>query len=225
MKNITKNRIFLILIGATLLTTSCKKSYIVGGNKSGNAYLNSSNYDALAAMPQFDTLVQLIDAAGLKENINEAGTIFAPTNRSVLTYLNQRTLYLQNTVDLSKKFLLDSLSYYLQNNINGTKDSLKMYLLNEKLTPDMLTEEGSVYQTGLANDNARISFEETTDGNSGYTDLISTVPRLLYYAQSWDGSQEEDESDKVLVKTAFIKTKTGIINALEAGHVLFFYGR
>jgi hypothetical protein len=135
-----------------------------------------------------------------------------------------RTLFLQNNVDQSKFFLLDSLNYYLKNNIQGTKDSLLMYLIADHLTPQDVTLDGTIYPTGLNNDKVLVSFEETKDGNMGYTDLISSVPRILYYAQLWDG-QGDPEENKILVKTAFIKTKTGSINALDPGHILFFYGR
>ena len=227
MKNKTFEKILMLalLVLGVGIYSSCKKDYIVGGSLSEEPFKNSSNYEALASMPQFDTLIQLIDAAGLKDAVNQAGTIFAPTNTSVLNYLNQRTVLLQNTVDLSKKFLLDSLNYYLENNIKGTRDSLKMYLLGTKLTPDMLSEDGALYQTGLTDDKVHITFEETTDGNNGYTDVISSVPRLLYYTQNWSGIPLEDESERALVKTAFIKTQTSIINVLESGHTLFFYGR
>lgn len=226
MKNKTNTAHLLLLVTLILgIYTSCKKDYVVGGSLSDTPYIHKSNYDALATLPQFDTLIQLIDAAGLKEDVNNAGTVFAPTDRSILAYLNNRTLFLQNTEDLSKMFLLDSLNYYLKNNINGTRDSLRMYLLKIKLTPDILTEEGTIYETGLVNDKVRISFEETTDGNNGYTDKISSVPHLLYYTQNWGGIPQEEEDERVLVKTAFIKTQNSVINVLEPGHVLFFYGR
>lgn len=221
-----KKHVFIIL-GAMLILTSCKKDYVEGGKISDiNRFANVTTLDALRSMPQFDTLVQLIDAAGIQDQINAKGTLFAPTNGSVRSYLSMRTLFLQNTVDLSKSFLLDSLTYHLKNNLNGIKDSLLMYLIDKPLTPDLLTEDGTVYPTKFSGDNVSISFEETTDGNMGYTDLISSVPRLMFYAQLWGREQsEEDEQNKILIKTAFIKTENGIINVLDPGHTLFFYGR
>ena len=232
MKNINisrsiSHRGWQALLFTSLFITlfSCKKDYIEGGSISNvDRFAGVSTYEALQQMPQFDTLVQLIDAAGIQDAVNKAGTVFAPTNGSVRDYLEERTLFLQNTVDQSKFFLLDSLNYYLKNNISGTKDSLLMYLIPEQLTPQNVTMEGTVYSTGLTNDKVMVSFEETKDGNMGYTDLISSVPRLLYYAQIWDG-QGDPQENKILVKTAFIKTKSGSINALDPGHVLFFYGR
>jgi hypothetical protein len=75
MKKILVNTAFFLILIAAL--ASCKKDYITGGQiEDVNMYKNNTNYEVLAQDPAYDTLVQLIDAAGLKDKINEPGTTF-----------------------------------------------------------------------------------------------------------------------------------------------------
>lgn len=221
----------LILIGLT----SCQKNYVIGGKKEDvNKYKDISTYDVLNSMPQFDTLVQIIDASGLKDKINQDNTtFFAVNNQAVLSYLEMRTIILQNTVDQYAKFTLDSLINYVSKNINGTRDSLLMYLVSEKLTPENLTSAGKLYPSNLPGDTVIVSYEETKDPLLGYTDLVSTPPSLVYFAQLW-GHYNLDENDstaanipsstgvRVLIRTSFIMTKNGVINVLGSTPLFFF---
>ncbi len=225
---------------------ACTKDYITGGTTQNvNMYKNTSTYDVLTKFQEFDTLVQLIDAAGLKDKINEQGTtFFAVSNRSVNNYLQLRTIYLQNTVDVYAKFALDSLTYYLKNNINHTADSMYMYLVKTVTTPQSLTGIGTIYPTELAGDNAIISYEPTRDGSLGYTSIVSTAPRVVYFTQLWqhyningtDSTAADVPSStgvRTLVSTSFLNTQNGVINVLTPGvttsanaigTTLFFYG-
>ncbi|MBO9620795.1 MAG: hypothetical protein J7539_17360, partial [Niabella sp.] len=137
--------------------------------------------------------------------------------------------------DQTKKFLLDSLIYYLKNNKNGTADSLGMYLLpNIKIAPDNSNTIGTMYPTALAGNNIIVSFEPTTDGNMGYYKYVSSVPRLLYFTQLWKPYQLSSDSTAAQVpsktgvhtrvSTAFMNTQNGVINVLTPGNSLFFYG-
>jgi hypothetical protein len=84
---------YIPLLIIIITTGACQKSYITGGSPENvNAYANTLTYDVLKSNPLYDTLVQVIDAAGLKDQINAAGTtFFAPSDYSVFNYLNYRT--------------------------------------------------------------------------------------------------------------------------------------
>jgi len=233
MKN-TLLRVLLLVFMAGAWT-ACKKDYIVGGSAENvNAYKNTTTYDVLKSLPLYDTLVQLIDTAGLKDKLNEQGTtFFAPSDYSIYSYLNQRTIQVQN-VDPSAKFALDSLFYYLRNNINGTKDSLLMYLVHQTLPYSVLTNTGAFYPTELTGDTVIISYEYTKDGNLGYNSLVSGVPQVVYFTQLWQPYDLSDSNPAseitpdigihTLCTTSGVITKTGMINALSNSHTLFFYG-
>ncbi|WP_346239581.1 hypothetical protein ABDK00_009485 [Niabella insulamsoli] len=222
---------------AVVLLVACKREYIVGGDVHDvNMYKNVSTYDVLKKFPEYDTLVQLIDAGNLQEAINQNNsTFFAVNNRSIFAYLNARTIFLQNTVDQNKKFLLDSLIYYIKNNINNTRDSLLMYLVpNLQVNPDGVTQIGNIYPSALNGSRIIVSFEETVTANDGYYSNISTIPRLLYFTQLWKPYQIGQDSTaaavppatgiRTRVKTSFINTQNGVLNALNTA-TLFYYGQ
>jgi hypothetical protein len=239
MTNLIMKKIISISVAAFImmafLFTSCKKDYITGGSPENvNIYKDSTTYDVLKGNPMYDTLVQVIDAAGLKEKINAEGTtFFAPNDNSILQYLEARTLFVQQHYDQNAKFALDSLKYYLQNNINGTRDSLLMYQVNASLTYSALNNVGKIYPTSLTGDSVIVSFEQTTDGHLGYTDLVSQAPQIVYFTQLWDhyDISKSNPASKVpdnvgvrnLVKTSGIVTKNGILNLLDNSNKLFFY--
>lgn len=235
------HKLIIKIVGVLLMMSvfvACKKSdYIVGGETQDvNMYKNMTTYEVLKSNTQFDTLVQLIDAAGLKETINQTNsTFFGVTNTSISKYLTERSNYVQATIDQNKKFLLDSLVYYLQNNIDGTRDSLLMYLIPGKtLLYSDLNKYGAIYQTALGGDSAAVSYEETKDESLGYNSLVSSIPKLIYFTQLWyeyDLSESNPASDipesvgvRTRVQTSNMQSKNGVVHVLEGSHVLFFYG-
>lgn len=234
MKNSLSGKILPLLFIACMWG-ACKKDYIVGGAPHNqNANQNISTYDLLKTIPLYDTLIQLIDTAGLKDKLNEQGvTFFAPSDYSIYSYLNQRTIRVQN-VNASAKFALDSLFYYLRNNVNGTRDSLQMYLIHRSLPYSALTNTGAFYPTELAGDTVIVSYEFTKDGDLGYNPLVSGVPQLVYFTQLWHPFDLNDANPAsnitpdigvhTLCSSSGIVTKTGIVDALSNSHTLFFYG-
>lgn len=229
---------FLLLAGLALLVlASCKKQdYITGGvPEDVNKYKNTSTYDVLAKNPLYDTLVKVIDAAGMKDKINAQGsTFFAPSDYSIYRYLAARTYVVQQTINQDSNFGLDSLLYYVTNNINGTRDSLSLYLIPQLLTYNMLTETGAYFPTGLAGDNVIVSYETTKDSYLGYNPVVSSYPRLVYFTHLWypytlndanpAGDVPLDIGVRTLVVASGLQTQNGIINALDNSHILFFYG-
>jgi hypothetical protein len=227
---------FAALFTVFLIFNACKKNYISGGTPEDvNRYKNTKTYDVLKTNLLYDTLIQLIDAAGLKDKINEPGTtFFAPSDYSIFHYLNLRTIYVQNNINQNEKFGLDSLVYYLQNNINGTRDSMLIYLIHMPLSFTALTNTGTLYPTELTGDTVVVSYEYTKDGNLGYNPVVSSQPQLVYFTQLWyhfdlsnanpAGNITPDIGVHTLCKTSGITTQNGIINTLENSHTLFFYG-
>lgn len=226
----------LVVFGiAALMLNACKKDYITGGSPEDvNAFKDSTTYDVLLHNSNYDTLVQVIDAAGLEEKINQQGTtFFAPSDVSIYNYLNARTIFVQENYDENAQFGLDSLKYYLQNNVGGIRDSLLMYLVAKPLTYSSLNKNGTIYPTMLPGDSVIVSYEVTTDSKLGYTDLVSQAPQVVYFTQLWyhfdlgGGNTASDVPDNVgvrnLVKTSGILTKNGVLNLLDNSNLLFFY--
>lgn len=204
-----------------VLVISCKKQdYITGGQKS-NPVSNQTTYDYLKgnSMHLFDTLLLLVDAAGLKDSINQTGiTFFAPTDYSIDLYFEERTLAAQK-IDPNGEYSLDTMLKY---DLGRLKDSLKMYIIHQSLTFSMLTQDGTEYPTGLPGDSAVVSYETTEDPNLGYSSLVSNVPQLLYFTQMWYPAPAAGVH--TLCQTSGIQTTTGMLDVLTNSHVLFFYG-
>jgi hypothetical protein len=238
-KSFIMKRIFLINLAAftmiVLVFSACKKSYITGGAPEDlNKYKNTSTYDVLKSDPLYDTLVQIIDAAGIKDKINEQGTtFFAPSDNAILQYLVLRTDYVHNHISDTMSFALDSLVYYLKNNVNGTKDSMMMYLIHQSLPFSALTNTGALYPTELAGDTVIVSYEFVSDAGLGYNDLVSRQPQVLYFTQLWQhydlndsntaGQVPSDVGTHTLIKTSGIITQNGMMNYLDNSNPLFFY--
>ena len=221
--------------GILLIFSACKKDYITGGvPEDVNTYKNMTTYDVLKSSPLYDTLVQVIDAAGIKDKINEQGTtFFAPSDYSILGYLNLRTIYVQENINQDSKFGLDSLLYYVTNNTDGTRDSLLMYLVHQPLSYSVLTNTGALYPTELAGDTVAVSYEYTKAGTLGYNSVVSSQPQIVYFTQLWyhyDLSKDNPASDipldigvHTLCNTSGIITSNGIMNSLSNSHTLLFY--
>lgn len=229
MKKILVKIAFFLLLTAAM--TSCTKDYITGGEiEDVNMYKDKTNFEVLSQDPLFDTLVQIIEASGLKDKINQAGsTFFAPSDYTILKYLQLRTAYVQSNYSQDAKFGLDSLNYYLKNNKDNTTDSLLMYMIPKPLPYSALDRTGVVYQTGLAGNMVVVSYEPV-----GKNNVVSTVPRQVIFTQLWfpyvvnEANPAEEIPEDIGVRTSCItsgiNTKSGIMNYLNNYHTLFFYG-
>jgi hypothetical protein len=229
-----KNKL-IILFSAVVVTllslNSCEKSYTSGGIQDVNIFSQKTNYEYLQSNPVFDTLIKCIDAAGLKDAVNAAGTYFAPTDYAILGYLGKRTIVAQRTNQYAK-WGLDSLLNSITKNYKGVKDSLKMYLFTQKLTYDVLTGAGKYYTSGLANYSPIISYETSNSGSLGYNSNYSTYPRVVYFAHLYkpyalsetnpSSLIPSDVGSRVLITTSGINTKNGVVHVLSPTHSLFF---
>jgi len=214
---------------AAVAFIGCKKdNYIVGGKlESTTTTLSTYDYLKNNRFKMFDTLLMLVDKAGLKDVINQQGiTFYAPSDYSIDNYLNKRTIEVQN-VDPNKKYTIDTLIKY---DLNNFKDSLNAYIVHSTVTYNSLTENGVVFKTALGNQ-AVISYETTTDPTLGYSGAISTLPRIEYYTfikgsplpSPLVASQIPDTVGvRVLCQTSGLTTATGQLDVLSNTHILYF---
>lgn len=214
---------------AAVLVISCKKNDYLSGGSLHNAKVNMTTYDYLKSNSAglFDTLLLLVDKAGLKDKINQQGvTFFAPTDYSIGRYLLVRSLEEQN-IDPFRKWTIDSMIKY---ELPKFADSLSIYFVQSALSYDQLTENGTLYPTLKAGANCVVSYEETRNQDLGYNPNISNIPRIVYFTflfknimppiianeiSSTDGKHER-------VQTSGIESTTGVIDVLNNQHTLFF---
>lgn len=223
---------YLIFAAALVLAVaSCKQDdYFVGGDLH-DPNVPYSTYDFLANNDRglFDTLLMLVDASGMKEEINKAGiTFFAPTDYSIKNYVAARTAIEQN-IDPFRMWTVDSIMKY---ELPQFADSLRMYIVPETVTYDDLdlNGEGVLYQTSNS-DYVGITYEETNDPALGYNPNSSHFPRIMYYNYLKIPSGTEPDLGpgaslsfiRTRVQTSGVISTTGRVNVLENGHRLFFF--
>lgn len=220
---------FIVLLVAAVLFASCKKDYITGGNTHPMTTVNMTTYDYLKSNSQglFDTLLLIVDAAGLKDLVNQKDvTFFAPTDYSIQDYLFYRTQQEQK-VDPFRQWNFDSLMKY---DLPKFADSLKVYFVNKALTFDMLTNDGAVYSTLHGSDEAVVSYEYAVPDDPWYNPDLAVQPQTVHYTYLYEHLNPpiiatditSDEGVRTLVQTSGIQTNTGVLNVLYNFHTLFF---
>lgn len=227
MKNIFKT--ILVLTSCMLLFTACEDDdYFIGGDLH-NPQVNMTTYDFLKSNNRglFDTLLMIVDAAGMKEAINQPGiTFFAPTDYSIQSYVNARTRIEQN-IDPSRMWTVDSIIKY---ELPRFRDSLEIYIVPQKIAYEDLSQKGKLYTTAKG-DSAVISYEPTDNTNLGYNSNSSFYPRIMYYNYLFGTLPDpfvaaeipSSVGTRTRVQTSGVQTTTGVVNVLENGHRLFFF--
>lgn len=224
-----KNTIFYIGLISLVSLFGCKKDGIIDGGIS-DPHVNMTTYDFLKSHPQhlFDTTLMIIDKAGLKDKVNSAGTFFAPTNYSIRNFL----LLKQNEwrkKDERLNFNLDSLfKHYTPKML---QDSMSVYLFNERIVRDNLTEAGTIFQPQEPSTKTLVTLEQSTSTDYIRDGIISQGPKLLYLTKiygerdvmkngAWvDPSGNPRLNDtKVLCQTSGIISTTGIVHVLSNQH-------
>ncbi len=228
MKNIFQCITVFILV--VIAISSCKKdAYITGGSTYPMTQVNMTTYDYLKANSQglFDTLLLIVDAAGLKDLVNSQNvTFFAPTDYSINGYLAYRTQQ-EQVIDPFRKWSFDSLMKY---DLPKFADSMKVYFIDKPLTFNILTNDGAVYTTLHNNDKAVVSYEYAVPGDPWYNPLLSVQPQTVRYTYLYvylsppfiASEITSDEGARTLVQTSGIQTNTGVLNVLNNNHTLFF---
>lgn len=230
MKNKIIYIVFFGLILAISFSACKKKDYIIGGKLENNTS-NLTTYDYLASNKYhiFDTLLLLIDKAGMKDAINKKGiTFFAFTDNSINNYLKVKTAEAQR-VDPFTQYNIDSLIKY---NLDVFKDSLYVYIIPSAVDYGQLTENGTLFETDKSGSWAAVSFEKITDPNYGYSTYVSTPPKLEWYTFIKDKNDlptpftaselEDSVGVHTLCQTSGIHTSTGILNVLSNNHAMYF---
>jgi hypothetical protein len=220
----------LVAIIAIFLVSvwSCKKSYTIGGSLF-KAQVNMTTYDYLKTNHLFDTLVIMIDAAGLKDELNQAGTFFAVTNYTIRNYVDARAVAAQlaaNNENLIYTF--DSLD------LPSLKDSLRSYMFHDRITRDNISKIGKL---ATANDGEErlIQLLPTTDYTNA--NVFTTDPEYIYLTKmiALPGSPIPTDSTGIaqlllqqlipeLCQTTGILTTTGVLHVLNNQHTFDFYG-
>lgn len=227
MKNFKLYNFICILLVFGII--SCDNSDYILGEGLHDPKINMSTYDYLKSnqFGYFDTLIMLIDKAGIKDKINENGiTFFAPTDYSINNYILSRTLDIQN-IDPNKMWTVDSIIKY---ELDRFADSIGIYIVKDLVPNSVLNESGTIYNTSL-NNKVVASYEETTEDNMGENDYSSVIPKVVYFTYLYQELQpgfdiktiQYPVGVRTLVQTSNAQTTTGVLHVLANSHILFYY--
>ncbi|MBE8722400.1 hypothetical protein [Sphingobacterium pedocola] len=210
MKKNIRNTTFAILALFFLLHISCKKDAYLTDGGLHNASTPYNAYDYLAAHKYhyFDTLLTIIDHYNLKEAVNNAGTFFVPTDRSINLYMDEQQRRLRED-DEDAVYTLEKLFDELP------ADSVKQYLFTNKLALNDVNTSETTY-TSLGSTNIKIQKVLQTDPQ--YYRWSTTPVYFLYYIRDLGLTTPT----RVQCQTTGITTQNGngtILHVLQNTHV------
>jgi len=223
-----KNNILIYIAIVLLALSACKKDDYKRDGGPSTAYVDMTTYDYLKSNRNFDSLVKVIDKAGLKDAINGDITLFATTNYGIADYVKakkyQKSLQTGNeNFDFGIKDLPSQ----------ELSDSLKTYLFAGKINRDQITLGGKLYNSALGaipNVQYLIKFRRSFE----YSQYLNYVDYVTYTKVIGTRDDKEpdlnaipdDQKDKAVdVQTSGIITRTGIVHVLNGNHRLFFNGQ
>jgi len=223
-KNI--NRVIPLICMVLIVFASCKKKDYLTDTGVHNPITPLNNYDYLAQnqFRQFDTLLIIIDRfPGLKDEVNNAGTFFAPTDYSILRAINSR-LVLKQQVNPLATFTLDSLVNRM------TVDSMRQYLFTETINLENAPEfQAQPYTSKGGTKQGVLKVLQT---GAPYLDR-TTAPTYLLYFVKVRGALDipgvippANESDiNVLCQTTGIRTSNGAttLHVLNNNHAFITF--
>lgn len=98
-----------------------------------------TTYDFLASHPKFDSLVAIIDKAGLKELVDSDITFFAGTNYSVVGYVSAKKQ--KRIVELGD----ENIDFGIKDIGAEELDSLKMYMFDGPINREQMNTQGTYH--------------------------------------------------------------------------------
>lgn len=224
-----KNRfpiVMVALLAFVVLAPACKKDDYKNDGGRHNPKVNMTTYEYLASKKGiFDSLVHLIDRAGLKEMVNSDITFFAANNYAVVDFIAAkkriRDIALGNE---NLPYTTDSIPLQL------LKDSLLTYMFSGKINREQMTLGGTLLDSKLgAIPNTK--FIIRLDRRQDYANYLKYVD----YVQMGKiiGSRDDEQPDPDAIpasekdiietcQTSGIITTTGILHVMSGTHRLFF---
>lgn len=215
---------FLGFISLTLWNACESESYLNDGGKA-EAHVNMTTYDFLKQHGKFDSLVAIIDRAGLKEEVNAPNsTFFATTDYGVRPYVSAKKQ--QKIIEVGD----ENISFGIANIPAEQLDSLRLYLFDQPIERENLNLKASFYNNKFgAIPNVRFAIQlGRILTPSNFLDFVDYVT-FTWVRGTLDADlpanqvipqAEQDES--YICQTSGIITTNGVLHVLPDSHRLMF---
>ncbi|SDD71438.1 hypothetical protein SAMN05216464_102357 [Mucilaginibacter pineti] len=226
----------LCICFAAFLIASCKKDGYKNDGGVSDPHVNMTTYDFLKSKPQFDSLVRMIDRAGLKDVVNSNITFFATTNYGIVPYVAAKKFIESQTPEHGNNENFDFGIKDLP--VKEISDSLKTYMFAGKINRDQITLTGKLYDSLLGpipakpgQPNSAVKYEIKFRRAFDYSSYVDHVDYVDYIRVT--GSRDDQQLDPSTIpdaekdlavdcQTSGIITTTGIVHVLDGHHRLFF---
>lgn len=207
------------------LVMACKKdNYKVDGGKS-NAQVNKTTYDFLKDHGSFDSLVKIIDRAGIKDIVNSDVTFFATTDYGVRDYVAAKKQ--QKIAEVGN----ENISFGINNiPVKELRDSMMIYLFDGKITRENLTTDDKYFVSkfgAIPNVRFDIKLRRTRDYSTyldyvDYLNFTKVIGTLDSEEPDYNAIPKKDLDMSYDCQTSGILTTTGVLHVLNNSHRLFF---
>lgn len=225
MEKIKINIVAILLLMGVIVTSACQKDDYINDGGKASGVVNMTTYDFLKSNPKFDSLVRIIDKAGMKDEINGDITFFATTNYGIVDYVKAKKQ--KRIIEVG-----DENIFFNIDNLNSAelRDSLKNYMFAGSITRSKLNTEGALY-TSLLGPINNVSWLIKLRRAYDYSDYLDYVDYLNFTKVI--GTRDDLQADPSTVpqaskdisydcQTSGIITTTGIVHVLSDNHRLFF---
>ncbi|MGK9118077.1 hypothetical protein [Olivibacter jilunii] len=215
----------ILLCSIGVVFFACEKDDYIRDGGPSDAFVNMTTYDYLKTNSKFDSLVKMIDHAGLKDEINGNVTFFATTNYGVADYVAvKKQEKVIETGDENISFGITDIP------AAELRDSLKIYLFDGKINREDMSTKGSLYDSKLGpinNIKFMIKLRRTRDYSAyldyvDYVNFTKVIGSVDTDEQDPENIPEREKDISVDCQTSGIITTTGILHVLSGSHRLFF---
>lgn len=208
-----KSLIIIALISVVVFSSGCSKDYYEDGgtvNLEETATLGVSTMDYLKSRPEvFDTLVTLINMAGLEAEVNASGsTFFAPKNYSIFNYFK---LVFPDPEKRPKTF-----AEIPEEEMEKITANLKNYIIPDKQIVGSELAKTYSYGTTYGDTKARFNIVQ-----GDYLGNVNMGAKSIIFSLNVGSPGGAEIYQSVQVETSDLHSTNGIVQVLAADSHIF----
>lgn len=218
-----KNTLYILLL--LIFASSCKKEdYKNDGGKS-DPHVNKTTYDFLKEHGSFDSLVRIIDHAGIKDIINSKVTLFVTSDYGIREYVSAKKQ--EKIVEIGDENISFSITDIPKSEL---RDSMMIYVYDGLINRENLSTENKFFTSkfgAIPNVRFNIKLRRTRDFSTyleyvDYLNFTKVNKTVDADEPDYNAIPEADLDRSFDCQTSGIITTTGIVHVLDNNHRLMF---